>query len=209
MRLVLPALALLVALALTGVVVERSASVEAGTARKMDVTDLVDAADLIVQAEVLSADGKIGARGVIETEYVLRVSRTFWGQPLTTRVVRIPGGVLPDGRGMLLAGMPQLREGEEALLFLTAASASGMRMPVGLAQGKFQVERLFDGSVRLLRDQTGLGLTNPSTGVVQPAPGLQLHGYADVVARIQAAVAGRIARAGVDAADESGSGDGE
>jgi hypothetical protein len=194
MRLLLPVLGIVVALALSGVVIERPTSVEAGTARRMDIADMVDAADLVVRAEVVSARARVGARGLIETEYVLSVSHTFWGDPLTTRVVRLPGGVLPDGRGLLLAGMPRLEEREDVLLFLSNASASGIRMPIGLAQGKFAVETLPNGATRLLRDQTGLAIANPITGAIEPGPGASIHFYAAIVAEIEAAVSTRVAR---------------
>ena len=194
MRLFLPALGLATAIAVAGVVLDRPGAAHAGTARRMTVENMVDAADVIVQAEVLSARSRVGARGIIETEYVLDVSQTFWGQPLSTRVVRLPGGVLPDGRGLVLSGMPELHKGDEALLFLTRASASGIRMPVGLAQGKFELERQKNGSLQLTREIVGLALSNPTTGKVEEAPRVQVFDYAAIVAQVRAAASARTAR---------------
>jgi hypothetical protein len=202
MRLLLPALGLLTVLALSGVVIHRSDSVEAGTVRKMDVADMVDAADVVVQAEILSARARVGTRGLIETEYVLHASRTFWGDPLTTRVVRLPGGVLPDGRGLVLAGMPRLTESEEVLLFLSQASASGVRMPIGLSQGKFRIETLPDGATRLTRDHSGLAIADPATGTIEHGPRATVHDLAAVLAEIETAVAARRARATAPAATD-------
>ena len=53
--------------------------------------------------------------------------------------------VLEDGSGMILAGMPRIAAGEETLLFLSAEGATGVRMPVGLSQGKFRVIQTEDG----------------------------------------------------------------
>ena len=114
MRLVLPLLGTLALFALMGIV-PRQTSVSAGTARRMDVADLVDGSGLVVQARVRSAEVQVGPRELIETRYVLAVSRTFWGEPATEQVVRIPGGVLEDGRGLLLAGEAEegaLRDGQ-------------------------------------------------------------------------------------------------
>ncbi len=195
MRLVLPALGLFVSTSLYAFVVQREGAVEAGTARKMDVAAMVDAADLVLEGEVLAARSLLGARDLIETEFVLRVDRTFWGEHLPERTVRLPGGVLEDGRGLLLAGMPRLVPGEEVLLFLTGKSASGVRMPVGLAQGKFGLERLENGELRLVREHAGLELAHPATGAIEDAPPRAVFGYADVVGEIFAAAAARRARA--------------
>lgn len=203
MRLALSVLALLCATSFAAVLNNRGSAVEAGTARRMSVAAMVDAADLVVQGRVIHSEARIGARGLIETEYTLAVARTFWGEPLDQRSVTLPGGVLSDGRGLVLAGMPALRTDEEVLLFLSRASSSGIRMPIGLAQGKFAVERTEEGALRLVRDQAGLQLANPATGEVEEAERRGVHDYAEVVAEIHAAAAARHARA------EEGAGEGE
>ncbi len=194
MRLVLPAIGIFVGASLLAASLGHDTSVEAGTARSMTVTAMVDAADLIVQGEVVSSTSRLGARGLIETEFVIDVDRTFWGDELDRRMVTLPGGVLEDGRGLLLAGMPRLEAGEEVLLFLSPKSTSGIRMPVGLAQGKFELERIESGAVRLVRDMAGLQLANPATRSVEEAPARGVHAYASVVSEIHAASAARRAR---------------
>lgn len=186
---------LLLAVVPMGVVTLRpGGDVQAGTARRMGVVDMVDAADLVLHGHVVSARASLGHRGLIETAYTLDVRETLWGEPADQRVVRIPGGVLPDGRGLLLAGMPTIRAGEEVLLFLSGESASGVRMPVGLAQGKFTVERLLDGTVRLTRDGAGLELANPATGAVEEAPRHGVFDYAAVLADVRSAAQARSER---------------
>ena len=160
----------------------------------MDVAALVDASDIAFQGTVLSKHARLGANNLIETEYVIAVSKTFWGEDLASRSVRLPGGVLPDGRGLILAGMPTLAEREEVVLFLSPASSGGLRMPVGLAQGKFAVQRLLNGTVRLVRDSQELQLSNPVTGKLEEAPARSMHRYAQVAGEILAAVAARKAR---------------
>ena len=202
MRFFLPLLGTLALFALMGIV-PRQTSVSAGTARKMDVADMVDASGMVVQARVQMAEAQLGPRELIETRYVLAVSRTFWGEPATEQVVRIPGGVLEDGRGLLLAGMPTIEAGEEVLLFLSRPSSSGVRMPVGLAQGKFEVHRTKSGAVELVREGAGLQLANPATGEVSEAQPHAVFSYADVVGQVHAAVAAREAR---EALETAGSG---
>lgn len=184
-------LALFVSMLLFGETVQRREAVHAGTALELDIEGLGQRASLIVEGRVLSARGRLNARGLIETEYVLDVERTFWGEKKPVRTIRLPGGVLPDGRGLMLPGMPEVRPGEDVLLFLTGASADGTRMPVGLAQGKFQ--RVLDrkGARVLVRDQSDLTLVDAVTGAVREADGRSVMDYAEVVARVQAVAAGR------------------
>ncbi len=166
----------------------RGPGVRAGTALRMDVPDLVEAADLVVEGRVLAARAVETASGLVETEYELLVDRTFRGAPVATRTLRLPGGVLDDGRGMVLAGVPRLLEGEDALLFLSAPGSRGVRMPVGLAQGRYRVLTRLDGSRVAVRDQADLGLVDPATGRLLGEGGAHVRDYADLVAEIQAAM---------------------
>ncbi len=165
----------------------RSGGVEAGTAVRMDVPDLARHADLILEANVLSARSFETEEGRIETEFLLEVERTLAGVDLPVRAVRMPGGILPDGRGMMLAGMPHMAPGERALLFLGSPGATGVRMPVGLAQGKFQVAETPLGEKVLLREHCGLSLIQPGSGKVAHSDGMSVLPYAEVVAQIEAA----------------------
>lgn len=173
----------------------RAAGVRAGTAVRMDVADLVRDADLIVEARVLAGRAERIANRV-ETEYVLLVERTFEGEDQPLRKLRMPGGVLADGSGMVLAGMPRIGEGESVLLFLTEEGETGIRMPVGLAQGKFTVARTEQGEKLLTRSVAGLSLVNGETGAEVPGTGREVRTYASMVASIEAAlVAKRAAQA--------------
>lgn len=168
--------------------VGRPLGVEAGTAVRLDIAELVDSSALIVEARVLSTYS-FEDNGRIETEYLLEVRRTFEGPDEAYRAVRLPGGVLEDGRGMMLAGMPRIAAGEEALLFLTGEGRTGVRMPVGLAQGKLELIRRADGRKVLTRDLSGVTLVNPASGVVVQNPGSTVMDYAEVLAEIEAALA--------------------
>ena len=163
-------------------------SVRAGTALRMDTNALVDSASLVVQGLVLSARGVETEGGMIESEYRLQVERTFEGVDLIERTIRIPGGLLEDGRGLLLAGLPRLGVGEETLLFLSEPSPSGVRMPVGLSQGRYRIARTVDGSRVAVRDQGELGLVDPQTGKVLEAAGQHVRDYAELIAEVEAAV---------------------
>jgi hypothetical protein len=168
--------------------------VEAGTAIKLDIAGLVREADLVLEGRVIATHVQRDDRGRIETEYTLTIVRTFLGEPLTTRIFRLPGGVLPDGSGLILPGMPTLELGEDALVFLSQPGSTGLRMPVGLAQGKFKIVRDAHGLANLVRTQTDLTLVDPTTGSVQPSSGWTALDYQATAKSIETAVALKLAR---------------
>ena len=173
---------------------QRPVPARAGTAARLELEQLVDHAELVLEARVVAATPRLDAVGRVETELLLAVDRTFVGEDLALRSVRVPGGVLPDGRGMLVAGLPRLETGEEALLFFSAEGSTGWRMPVGLAQGVLRIRRPAPGRVVLVGDETGLGLANPGGGGLGESRGRRVLDYAAVVAELEALAAGREAR---------------
>lgn len=174
----------------------RSAPAEAGTAVRMGTEDLVLAADLVLEARVVALRALTNPNGRIDTAYTLAVERTFLGAHEPTRVVRIPGGVLADGRGMIVPGLAGLALGEDVILMLSPASADGARMPIGLAQGEFRIVTDRFGERVAVRPNADLALANGFTGVVQPAEGASLVDYAELIAMIESAVATKRATGG-------------
>jgi hypothetical protein len=168
-----------------------------GTTVRLSVAELVLRADLCLEGRVTAARAVLEPGKRIDTEYTISVERTFWGEAQASRAIRIPGGVLPNGSGMLIPGLPSLAVGEEAILFLSKSDVSGMRMPIGLAQGRMVVATDRFGKKRVVRDQAGLAWASSAggTGSVQPADDRSVVEYAAVVADIEAAVAAK--RAGV------------
>ena len=166
-------------------------AIEAGTAIRLEVADLARSADLVLEGRVLDAHVVEGETGLIETEYLMSVDRTLWGADLGSRVVRLPGGVLPDGRGMMIPGMPRVSIGEDVMFFLSKQTDWGMRMPMGLAQGKFSIVRGFGGERRLVRDQASLTYVDAATGRVSESPTGASLDYAAVVSEVYAALAQR------------------
>ena len=161
----------------------------AGTALRLDLQGLIDRAGLIVEGRVLSKEAREGPRGIIETEYLLDVDRTLLGEDRGQRSIRLPGGILPDGRGLVLPGVPALMPGEDVLLFLSMESRAGLRLPVGLAQGRFRV--VVDpatGARALLRPAGHLNLVDPSSGQVRPTDTRPELDYAGTLARIRVGV---------------------
>jgi hypothetical protein len=166
--------------------------VDAGTAVRLEsIQELVDEAHLVLEGYVRQVRPLVGPGGLIETEYTLDVDRTFLGEERAERVLRLPGGVLENGNGLLLPGMPTLVAGEEVLLFLSDTGSTGVRMPVGLSQGKFRVETSLDGTRRLSRRHGALTFVDPMTGATSDAGAAAVFDYAEVMAEIHAAVAAR------------------
>lgn len=168
-------------------------SVDASTALRLGVPELVERAGLVLEAEVASARSVEGPGGLIETEYVLEVDRNFWGGESAERTVRMPGGVLEDGRGLVLPGLPRLAPGQDVLLFLSEPGSSGVRVPVGLSQGVFRVVTDAEGRRWVVRDPSQLTVANLVTGSLTEGGTYSRRDYAAVVAEIHAAVEHRLA----------------
>lgn len=170
-------------------------SIRAGTAVRLDVDGLVRGSGRVLEGRVLGSEVlEDPLTGAISTHWHLEVERRFLGPDDALTTIAWPGGVLPDGRGMLAAGMPTLATNERVLLFLSEPSGPvGWSMPVGLAQGKLRVLAQADGTRALLSQGIGLSLVEPGSPT-HTHGGRYLRDYAEVVAQIHAALARRAER---------------
>lgn len=104
-----------------------------------DLAGLVAAADRISELQVLETRFVRLDDGVIETRYLVSTLAPLKGASSAIEEIRMPGGEVA-GRGLLLPGLPRMRPGQRAILFLSSASAQrGWRMPVGLGAGAYEV----------------------------------------------------------------------
>jgi hypothetical protein len=133
---------------------------------RLSLSDLVERADVAVRAEVLSAHARRNEFGWIVTDYELRVSETLWGEARELRRVTLPGGVLPDGVGTIIPGMPTIEVGERALLFLSPMGSRKFCVPLGLSQGKFRERTAADGQLHYERSHAKLQHIDPATGLL-------------------------------------------
>lgn len=168
----------------------RASDVHAGTVRRFGLADLAEHADLAFEGRVLGARVLESAPGRIETEYTLREDVAHVGAPCGLRVVRVPGGVLPDGRGMAIAGLPRLEVGADVLLFLSRESTRGTRLPVGLGQGALRIVTTASGAKRLVGSSAGLDFVGSAPTAVPDGPGID---YVAGLAEIASGVAARAA----------------
>lgn len=122
---------------------------------KMNLSQLTDRADAIFRGHVLSAEpGKVAIGGgtLPTVTYRLRVDEAFKGkfdakenaapEVEITMLGTFKATVGSGSQTHLFASLPeipQLRVGEDYVLFTTAPGKSGLRSPVGLGQGSFRI----------------------------------------------------------------------
>jgi hypothetical protein len=159
--------------------------VRASTVEQLDLPGLFDRAEHVVHGRIAAKRVLVGARGRPETEYELGLIRAFWGGAANVLTFRAPGGALADGRELVIPGLPSLAVGEEVLLFLSRESRTGLRVPVGLAQGKFQVVRDAHGAATLLRGESDLDVLDPATKEMKKLSTLASLGYDATAAELE------------------------
>jgi hypothetical protein len=174
--------------------VEQPSAVRAGTALRMDLEDAFERSDLVLEGRVIGKECRAYGDGLVCTDYEISVERTFWGEDLPSRTVRIPGGVLPTGEGMMIPGLPELIEGEDMVLLLGGPASGGLRMPTGLGQGKYSLVTEPGGTRLAIRTAEDLVLV--SEGRSRQVHGRDVMDYAELVGRIEAAAQVRAVETG-------------
>lgn len=125
----------------------------ATTYKMMPDSALVDQSAAVADVKVVDVSGA-PIEGQPATDYLVEVNRMVKGSlPGSTVVVRVPGGVDPQGLGLKIWGAPQFATGERALLFLRPAQDGTYRI-LHLMLGAFH-QRTVDGHTVALRDLTG------------------------------------------------------
>jgi len=137
-------------LALLSVLPLLAAPAGATTFQMVKDSTLADQAKAIVRAKVVGVEpSTLGDRPA--TDYVVEVERVLKGDlPGSTVVVRVPGGIRPDGVGLKIWGAPAMAEGESALLFLVPGEDGTFRV-LHLMLGAFH-RRASQGRGLALRD---------------------------------------------------------
>ncbi len=118
----------------------------------MMMTDsaLADQAAAVVDVKVVDVSSA-PIDGQPATDYLVEVNRVLKGSLSgSTVVVRVPGGVDPQGLGLKIWGAPRFGKDEEALLFLRPAKDGTYRI-LHLMLGAFH-QRTVDGKTVALRD---------------------------------------------------------
>jgi|HubBroStandDraft_3_1064219.scaffolds.fasta_scaffold14970_1 hypothetical protein len=110
--------------------------------------DLTDQAAVIAEVHIVSAEPS-PADTLPATDYQVDIDRVLKGTTGgSSVVVRVPGGMRADGRGVKIWGAPEFAAGERALLFL-APRADGTYTVLHLMLGAFHVFDTSRGAVAL------------------------------------------------------------
>lgn len=90
----------------------------ATTYMMVDDADLLGQAGLVVDAQVVAVE-PASISGRPATDYTVEIERLIAGSaPGTTLIVRVIGGIRPDGLGLQVWGVPRMAAGDRAILFL-------------------------------------------------------------------------------------------
>jgi len=124
----------------------------AATVQRLDFAGLTHLSTHVVTGRVLSgAPAWTPDGGAVVTLHQLEVAGTWKGElTATTIAVRTPGGRMGD-YVMELPGAPELKSGDDVLLFLER-NPDGTFGVISLAQGSFRVGAAPDGSFVVTRD---------------------------------------------------------
>jgi hypothetical protein len=142
------------------VVAAMAAPLLSTTLQKLALEDMIRLSTTVVRARV--SGSYAAARGAdIYTFYQLSVLETLKAGARTPSEVAVPGGSA-KGLRQLVEGAPELKAGEEYVLFLWTSPA-GLTQVIGLSQGLFSLKQDSSGNPMLVRtaaagpmvDQTG------------------------------------------------------
>ncbi len=138
----------------------------ATTVTKMDLEQLVQRADLIVQGQVQSVYSQWdGERRLVFTYISIRVDEPLKGERRQSILIRQIGGTV-GAIQMSVAGVPQFKSGEMAIVFLKRQDDSTFQV-VGMNQGLYEIVEDFAVSnvfgVDLVDSKTG-EITRPLIG---------------------------------------------
>jgi hypothetical protein len=152
---------------------------------RKDLPGLVKSAEWILEGRCIKKTVGLDRKGAIATYYTVDVTKGFRGaKDRDTVVFAFPGGEL-DGKGFVIAGMPTLAVNEESLLFVTEETHRGIRVPVGLGQGRFKLERdAKTGEKRLRQDLSNLQYIDSATGKVVDMAGSGVFAYETLMAQV-------------------------
>ena len=112
------------------------AAVQGSTLQQLSLDEMIQKSTAIVRGKG-HVTGASFRGSVIYTHYQVQVSETYKGVAAPQLDVAVLGGVA-NGIQQRFAGAPELREGEDYVLFLWT-SKTGLTQIIGLSQGLFAV----------------------------------------------------------------------
>lgn len=128
----------------------------ATTAVSLSVQDLVRRSDMVIKGQITDSNAFYNHKfGMIYTRLTIHIEKDFMGKKGTkTIVVTMPGGTV-NGRVQVVFGVPVLKIGEHAIMFLRRM---GKRITItGLGQGTFIINPALNRVSRRLNRVTLIG----------------------------------------------------
>jgi hypothetical protein len=118
------------------------ANAAATTVLPQSLPHMATAAEVIFHGRVISNDVKLDpVTGKVATFTQFEVIESIKGTTGKTHTIKQIGGRLPDSKVHLVVhGVPRFYAGEAYVVFLPKASNLGFSSPIGLGQGKFDIE---------------------------------------------------------------------
>ena len=148
---------------------------------RIPLDDLVRNADVVVQGKVVSSQAFMDEKaGRIYTVHQFDVAEYLKGKGESRIEVTTPGGELEE-IGQLVPGSARLVVNEEVVLCLEKTATRFVT--IGLAQGKFKVERKED-QILLIQDLSGIMISGEKKGAVKKVSDLPLSTLKELIKRI-------------------------
>jgi hypothetical protein len=118
-------------------------TVDAATVRLLLLDEIIDTAAIAFQGTcTANRVEQDTVTNFIVTYTTFEVRDVIKGNVTATHVIKQIGGTLPGGEsGMIVQGVPKFVVGEEYVVFLAGVSSLGFSSPVGLSQGRFEVQQ--------------------------------------------------------------------
>ena len=120
----------------------------AATVLPLYLDEMADGAAVAFEGRCVANRSEVDpANGLVVTYTTFEVRDVLKGSPGATHEIKQVGGALPgDGPQYRVIGVPKFEVGEDYVVFLAGVSTMGFSSPIGLAQGRFKVDR--QGSLR-------------------------------------------------------------
>lgn len=150
------------------------APANATIAVKLDVAGLATAADAVVLGRVLSQESHWEGKRIV-TDVAIHVAVPIVGapDPAQNLTIQVLGGRVDD-LAQIVHGTPRFTVGEDVLLFLEETQRARPFRVVGMAQGRFKVQKREDGKLWAVQELAGLTLAE-----VEPGKKLEILGHQD------------------------------
>ena len=110
--------------------------------------EMADAAAVAFEGRCTANRSEVdAATGLVVTYTTFEVRDAIKGSTGATHEIKQVGGTLPgDGTQYRVMGVPKFEVGEDYVVFLAGVSSAGFSSPMGLAQGRFRIDK--QGSLR-------------------------------------------------------------